>query len=34
MHVPFTQLVSEGPYQIGATFERVDWNKREISSPS
>jgi hypothetical protein len=31
MHVPFTQLVSEGPYQVGATYERVDYNKREIT---
>ncbi|CQD07297.1 bacteriophage protein [Mycolicibacterium conceptionense] len=31
MHTPFTQLISEGPYQIGGTHERVDWNKREIS---
>ena len=30
MHVPFTQLVSEGPYQVGATYERVDYGKREI----
>jgi hypothetical protein len=30
MGVPFTQLISEGPYQVGATFERVDWKKREI----
>lgn len=31
MHNPFTQLVSEGPYQVGATYERVDYGKREIS---
>lgn len=31
MHVPFTQLISEGPYQVGGTHERVDWHKREIS---
>ncbi|MDF1902757.1 hypothetical protein PXH78_26980 [Mycolicibacterium smegmatis] len=31
MHVPFTQLISEGPYQVGGTHERVDWRKREIN---
>jgi hypothetical protein len=31
MHNPFTQLISEGPYQVGGTHERVDWNKRDIS---
>lgn len=31
MHVPFSQLISEGPYQVGGTHERVDWHKREIS---
>jgi hypothetical protein len=31
MHTPFTQLISEGPYQVGATYERVDYGKREIS---
>ena len=30
MMTPFTQLVSEGPYQVGATYERVDYEKREI----
>jgi hypothetical protein len=30
MHTPFQQLVSEGPYQVGATYERVDWGKRDI----
>ncbi len=31
MHVPFEQLMSEGPYTIGAIPERVDWKKREIN---
>lgn len=31
MHVPFNQLISEGPYQVGGTHERVDFRKREIS---
>jgi hypothetical protein len=30
MHTPFQQLISEGPYQVGATYERVDYRKREI----
>jgi hypothetical protein len=30
MHVPFQQLMSEGPYQIGATHERTNYLKREI----
>lgn len=30
MHTPFAQLISEGPYQVGATFERVDYRKRDI----
>lgn len=31
MFIPFQQLISEGPYQVGATFERVDYKKREIN---
>jgi hypothetical protein len=31
MHVPFNSLFSEGPYQIGAVFERTDMRKRVIS---
>jgi hypothetical protein len=31
MHVPFDQMISEGPYQVGGTYERVDWKKRPIS---
>ncbi|WP_238391441.1 MULTISPECIES: hypothetical protein [unclassified Mycolicibacterium] len=31
MHVPFNQLITEGPYQVGGTHERVDYRKREIS---
>lgn len=31
MHQPFTQLITEGPYQIGGTHERTNWNKRVIS---
>lgn len=30
MHTPFQQMMSEGPYQVGATHERVDYKKREI----
>lgn len=30
MHVPFEQLISEGAYQVGGTYERVIWKKREI----
>lgn len=30
MHVPFDQLVSEGPYQVGGHHERVDYRKRPI----
>lgn len=29
-HTPFTQLYSEGPYQVGAHYERTNYNKREI----
>jgi len=29
-HVPFTQLYSEGPYQLGAHYERTDYHKREV----
>jgi hypothetical protein len=31
MHLPFNTLVSEGPYQIGATYERTDVKKRTIN---
>ena len=31
MHAPFSSLYSEGPYQIGATYERTDYKKREIN---
>lgn len=31
MHTPFTQLISEGPYQVGGNYERVDWKKREVN---
>lgn len=31
MHMPFTQLMSEGPYVVGAIPERVDYRKRELS---
>ena len=31
MHVPFRSLFSEGPYQIGAVFERTDYKKRMIN---
>lgn len=31
MHTPFEQLMSEGPYQVGAVPERVNWKKRAIS---
>ncbi|WP_396909512.1 hypothetical protein [Mycolicibacterium sp.] len=31
MHVPFTQLMSEGPYTVGAIPERTDWKKRVIN---
>lgn len=30
-HLPFRTLWSEGPYQIGAVYERTDYNKREIN---
>jgi hypothetical protein len=30
MHLPFTQLLSEGAYQVGATFERTTVDKREF----
>ena len=31
MHAPFASIFSEGPYQIGAAYERTDWRKREIN---
>jgi len=31
MHTPFQTLVSEGPYMVGAHYERTDWRKREIN---
>jgi len=31
MHVPFEQLMSEGPYTVGAIPERTDWKKRVIN---
>ncbi|AID58833.1 minor tail protein [Mycobacterium phage Gaia] len=31
MHVPFEQLMSEGPYTIGAFPERTDWKSRAIN---
>lgn len=31
MHTPFQTLVSEGPYMLGAHYERTDWRKREIN---
>jgi hypothetical protein len=31
MHVPFESLFSEGPYQIGAVYERTDFKKRTVS---
>lgn len=30
MHAPFKSLFSEGPYQIGAHYERSDYGKREF----
>ena len=31
MHAPFASLFSEGPYQIGATYERTDYKKRMVN---
>lgn len=31
MHVPFRSIFSEGPYQIGAVYERTDYLRRTIS---
>lgn len=31
MHTPFQTLTSEGPYMLGAHYERTDWKKREIN---
>ncbi len=31
MHTPFTSIFSEGPYQIGAYYERTDYKKRLIN---
>lgn len=31
MHAPFNSLFSEGPYQIGAFYERTDFKKRLIN---
>jgi hypothetical protein len=31
MHTPFVSLFSEGPYQIGAHYERTDFKKRVIN---
>lgn len=31
MHTPFQSLFTEGPYQIGALYERTDYKKRQIS---
>lgn len=31
MHTPFQSLFSEGPYQIGAVYERTDFRKRELN---
>ena len=30
-HNPFEQLFSEGPYQVGAHYERTDYQKREVN---
>ena len=31
MHTPFVSLFAEGPYQIGANYERTDYKKRIIN---
>jgi hypothetical protein len=31
MHSPFQSIFSEGPYQIGAHYERTDYKKRDIN---
>lgn len=31
MHTPFVSLFTEGPYQIGSTYERTDYKKRIIN---
>jgi hypothetical protein len=31
MHSPFQSIFSEGPYQIGAQYERTDYKKRDIN---
>lgn len=31
MHTPFQTLFSEGPYQIGSTYERTDYKKRIVN---
>ena len=30
-HIPFTSLFTEGPYQVGADYERTDYKKRVIN---
>ena len=31
MHTPFKSIFSEGPYQVGAIYERTDYLKRQIN---
>ena len=31
MHTPFASIFSEGPYMIGAAYERTDYRKREMN---